>query len=604
MSAEPFLDLCFSDWLRLQQSIQSIKNDYLSLNPQSGTAWLPSDIYDKPLFLECIRTQLIPLASKTVYTIRIEQEEPNFQGETSWYAHLCLSRGEAQAYRAYLLEADFAQKRKTVACSHVRKVMIEPITLSDLIEQSEHLKSFAYRLNHVTPYRDRQVASNPEWVWVISGGEHWNLLMDKGAVIKPDGWEVSSNQYGKIRSTYELIKITNAEGLSGLMNIKGEVIVSCEWGYLSDPIQLWAEKGYFIERAREIGACNAELFDSKGDAVNPSTVKVIAKSESEGIWKVSSVAHQNNKPLIGYMNCKGDLLGDIKWRDGRGFNEGAVAVQNVIDGTWGYIDKLGDIKVQPCYLSAGSFNRGSAIVQTDEGYGVINSYGESILKPQWRRISWLNRDHFVIEAMDKKVAIANQQGVTVLPLNEVDHDLSLDIELQNLPAFLQGEPVQPARRGTLFSLSDQAPGRRDIAGCHRASDREMGHVSKFDSRAVRGHAHRFQGHAPGGRQHRPSVSATVRPPAERHGFRVRQRLGTVDAANAAPAQFERRSEQDQRQSVGPEAAGGAQGRRAVARRDVPDRAFASPQRPGKAKGPGVFEPGRQGRCRSSQEGSR
>jgi len=62
------------------------------------------------------------------------------------------------------------------------------------------------------------------------------------------------------------------------------------------------------------------------------------------------------------------------------FSEGRCAVQQ--NRKWGYWDKAGQLKIEATFAAAGPFHRGAAVVKSGNFYGLIDTAGQYILKPE------------------------------------------------------------------------------------------------------------------------------------------------------------------------------------------------------------------------------
>ena len=75
------------------------------------------------------------------------------------------------------------------------------------------------------------------------------------------------------------------------------------------------------------------------------------------------------------------------------FRNGLAAVR--IDGRWGYIDRSGDLVIQPIYTEAASFYGELAEVRVNEAAGIIDRRGRMIISRQFKRIIPFARDVFI-----------------------------------------------------------------------------------------------------------------------------------------------------------------------------------------------------------------
>lgn len=94
------------------------------------------------------------------------------------------------------------------------------------------------------------------------------------------------------------------------------------------------------------------------------------------------------------------------------FSEGLLAVKNN-DNKWGFIDKKGNIVIEPQWDEAQSFSNGLAAISLNGKYGYINTSGQLIITPTWEYVSKFNESGtaFVIQDMDNpEVGFINTKG--------------------------------------------------------------------------------------------------------------------------------------------------------------------------------------------------
>lgn len=85
----------------------------------------------------------------------------------------------------------------------------------------------------------------------------------------------------------------------------------------------------------------------------------------------------------GYVDREGELVVEPRFERAKGFYENRAAVQ--IDGAWGYIDTTGAVAIEPRFGSAGRFSEGLAAV-APEGrgpHGYVDPTGEMVIPPDF-----------------------------------------------------------------------------------------------------------------------------------------------------------------------------------------------------------------------------
>ena len=113
-----------------------------------------------------------------------------------------------------------------------------------------------------------------------------------------------------------------------------------------------------------------------------------------------------------------DALAQLEWFDGcrlgdyggseciENFAEGLAAVRTVSDtysyGLWGYIDKTGQMSIEPRFEEVKDFSQGLAPAQTSGKWGYIDKTGQWVISPQFDEASVFNKEGhaFVVVASD------------------------------------------------------------------------------------------------------------------------------------------------------------------------------------------------------------
>ena len=116
----------------------------------------------------------------------------------------------------------------------------------------------------------------------------------------------------------------------------------------------------------------------------------------------------------GFMNREGQLMIDPDYSYASNFSNGLAVV--VCDDKFGYIDKSGVIVIDCVFDEAQDFNQGTAIVEKDGYFGMIGTTGDFILKPEFLDVGAIreglfyaeNKKGFKYYAPDGSVAISSQ----------------------------------------------------------------------------------------------------------------------------------------------------------------------------------------------------
>ncbi len=71
-----------------------------------------------------------------------------------------------------------------------------------------------------------------------------------------------------------------------------------------------------------------------------------------------------------------------------------MAFKDIDNGLWGYLDKSGNVAIEPKYVYAYSFNHGVGCVKSDRGWGMVNQELKEVIAPQWDNIVFPTTDIF------------------------------------------------------------------------------------------------------------------------------------------------------------------------------------------------------------------
>jgi len=116
-----------------------------------------------------------------------------------------------------------------------------------------------------------------------------------------------------------------------------------------------------------------------------------------------------------YVNKDGVIINSASEYITRyGFSEGMARIE--LKNRWGFIDRNGEIVIQPQFVDAGDFKNGVAPVRTDNGWGYIDKSGNYFIEPQFKDAKDFensvakikNDDGWVFINSDKKIFPQNK----------------------------------------------------------------------------------------------------------------------------------------------------------------------------------------------------
>ena len=193
-------------------------------------------------------------------------------------------------------------------------------------------------------------------------------------------------------------------GLYGLINTKGEIVIPCEWDWLSS---VFAEGVSVAEKDGKYGFIDYNgnvVFDFNWDDAEPFS-EGIAKVKKNGKWGyidrntgycailcdwnyatsfVNGMAFvSNEEKKSGYIDKAGNSIGGFRWqRDYEDINlliSDSLARVKDEHSKYGYIDKFGEVVIPCNWKNISHFTDSLARIEADnEKYGFINRHGEIV----------------------------------------------------------------------------------------------------------------------------------------------------------------------------------------------------------------------------------
>ena len=156
------------------------------------------------------------------------------------------------------------------------------------------------------------------------------------------------------------------------------------------------------------------LKDNKLGYINDIGEKIIP-NKYEGAFKADSESE--------YLQVKEDGKWKLIYKDGKlykelpyndiGENKDEYTLV-LLNDKFGYMDKNGDEKITPQYLSATSFEQGYAIVGIESGFGIINKKNEIVIPMIYDDI--YIQSGYVYVTMDNKKGLLDLSGNEILPV--------------------------------------------------------------------------------------------------------------------------------------------------------------------------------------------
>ena len=194
-------------------------------------------------------------------------------------------------------------------------------------------------------------------------------------VVKPIYESISPYKEG--RAVYVL------NGNMGVMDERGKAITKKAYNFIGD----------YIEGRAVIGVNNPDgtyyygYIDRYGnEIVSPKFLE--ATEYKDGVALVKSKTKE-----YGLINREGRFINKYKYEYVSQYGDGALIFADSINGPFGYINKKGQVIIEPIYKMANGFKDGLAVVSTEDvynsKYGAINLKGNYVYQQIYSQINYL-----------------------------------------------------------------------------------------------------------------------------------------------------------------------------------------------------------------------
>jgi len=113
-----------------------------------------------------------------------------------------------------------------------QKIIVSPITIKEILDDSVLRIFFIMRLNHFTLYQEEDLVNIPshsKLIWCDIIDEYTHFVLYKDSIIYPTNYSIKS----LYRFGYKII--TNNEGLKGVYDIDNDkIVIDCEYQYMKN----------------------------------------------------------------------------------------------------------------------------------------------------------------------------------------------------------------------------------------------------------------------------------------------------------------------------------------------------------------------------------
>ena len=107
------------------------------------------------------------------------------------------------------------------------------------------------------------------------------------------------------------------------------------------------------------------------------------------LYKGVMIASENG--VFGMYNDKGERLNEFSCKNADVYMGGAVAFCND-EGKWGFVDKKGNVVIEPSFAEARSFSNGLAAIYDGNAWGYINARAEMAIDCQYLKAEYFSKN--------------------------------------------------------------------------------------------------------------------------------------------------------------------------------------------------------------------
>ncbi len=197
----------------------------------------------------------------------------------------------------------------------------------------------------------------------VKAGDKWGYIDHKGKyVINPQFEDAGLFRCG-------LARIENSDGKIGFINEKGNYVILPNY---IDATPFSSDVAFVVEEGGHI-----TCIDKKGNEKFKLQEAKRAKWFTEGL-----AAFVNKDGKWGFVDKSGEIVINPQFDNVHPFREGLAAVCNK-DGQWGFIDKSGALVINYQFEQVDDFSEGLAAFSNGDKCGYVSKKGEYAINPQF-----------------------------------------------------------------------------------------------------------------------------------------------------------------------------------------------------------------------------
>lgn len=233
----------------------------------------------------------------------------------------------------------------------------------------------------------------------VKTGERYGYINPKGEyIINPQFKNADAFRDGRAR-------VQDMKGNYGFIDKQGNYVIQPEYkeatGFYEGTAWVVKPQGYPMAIKTD-GECFLEAKDVHAIRLFSEGLALFSKRCEDGIRK------------YGFMDKKGNVVIEPAFAWAGSFKNGLAAVRDE-NGKWGYIDKKGKVVIGYQFDEANNFeNNGQAIVKLSNQYGTIDKKGNFVINPQFASMSLCKNGMYKIRFDGGDYGFCDEKGKIVI----------------------------------------------------------------------------------------------------------------------------------------------------------------------------------------------
>ncbi|HRI06686.1 MAG TPA: WG repeat-containing protein [Nannocystaceae bacterium] len=222
------------------------------------------------------------------------------------------------------------------------------------------------------PEGNQLPASSKSWTMPYADGLLPCKVGDKYGFIKPSGQQVIPSAFHLTLGFSEGLAAVKVESLWGYIDTAGNMVIAPAFTSASH----FSDGMAHVQRGEQGG-----FIDTKGTftADRPGTLQVGKYSEGFARFKA---LNRIGVAAWGYLNKAGDIVIQPEYDMAHDFLEGLARIQ--LDDLYGFIDPKGNLVIEPQYPEIADFHEGRAALHDEGRTGYIDPKGELVIDMDFR----------------------------------------------------------------------------------------------------------------------------------------------------------------------------------------------------------------------------